>query len=363
MTPRPPTRRSCRTRAAGATALGAAVLALAGCATTAPRNDASTSSAAASPAATAVPLVVYSAQGYDSAVVAAFQKATGIPTVLDDDSTGPILAKIAAERDNPQWGLVWVDGDEAFAALDQQGQLLDYTPPVGLNSYGRELTPADHSYQPVSFTVMPALVYAAAAVSSPPTSFAQLLAPAYRGAVGMNNPAISGPTFPFVAGLSAQLGGEAAGKAYFRQLKANGLQVYDTNGDTLHALEAGQIKLGLIQSSAAIGAAAKVPGLKVAYLPRATLLPGVIGIDRHVSSTEQAEAERFVDYVLSPAGQAVMQAGDPTGDSLYWPVLPGVTALPLLPAVTTIQTQRIDPYLWGPREGEINTWFENNIVS
>ena len=38
-----------------------------------------------------VPLVVYSAQGYDRAMAAAFQKATGIPVKLDDNSTGPLL--------------------------------------------------------------------------------------------------------------------------------------------------------------------------------------------------------------------------------------------------------------------------------
>lgn len=70
-----------------------------------------------------VPLVVYSAQGYDAKVTAAFQRATGIPVKLDDDSTGPLPTKVAAERGNPQWAVLWVDGDTAFAALDRQGQL------------------------------------------------------------------------------------------------------------------------------------------------------------------------------------------------------------------------------------------------
>ena len=77
-----------------------------------------------------VPLVVYSAQGYNSVTTKAFQAATGIPVKLDDDSTGPLLTKVAAERNNPQWGLLWVDGATAFAALDQQGQLLDYSSPT-----------------------------------------------------------------------------------------------------------------------------------------------------------------------------------------------------------------------------------------
>jgi iron(III) transport system substrate-binding protein len=54
-----------------------------------------------------------------------------------------------------------------------------------------------------------------------------------------------------------------------------------------------------------------------------------------------------------------MQSGDPTGDSLYYPVLQGVSPLPSLASTTT---QTINPYTWGPQEGTINTWFDDNIV-
>ena len=313
----------------------------------------------------AVPLVVYSAQGYDKQVTDAFTKATGIPTKLNDDSTGPLLAKVAAEKNNPQWGLLWVDGDQAFASLDQQGQLLPYTPSVTLSAQATTLVPADHSYVPVGLTAVHAIIYnTAKAGGTVPQAWSDLLQPAYKGLVGMNNPAVSGPTYPFVAGIMAQMGGEDQGKQYFTGLKGNGLHIYPTNGDTLHALTTGQITYGIIQSSAAVGAAAdpKSPGLKVVFPPKQTLLPGVIGIDSKAPAAEQAEAKKFVDYVLSPDGQKQMQAGDPTGDSLFWPVLDSVPPLPALPPLASLPIQTIDPQVWGPKEGEINTWFTNNIA-
>ena len=331
----------------------------------------SSSSATASSASSsgAVTLVVYSSQGYDSAVTKAFTKATGIPVSLDDDSTGPLLAKVAAERNNPQWGLLWVDGDTAFATLDGQGQLLDYNPGVTLTDAGEKLVPADHSYVPVSTTAVPALVYNAAKATSVPTSWQDLLEPQYKGKVGMNDPAQSGPTFPLIAGLMNQLGGEsggvAAGEKYLSALKANGLQVHPTNGDTLHALETGQIDYGLIQSSAAAGevATAKKSASydpKVVYFGTATLLPGVIGIDKGASAKVQAEAEKFVQYVLSAAGQHVMQTAAPTGDSLFWPIVPGIEPLAAIGPMPT-SYQRIDPAFWGPLESQVNTYFDQNI--
>jgi iron(III) transport system substrate-binding protein len=92
------------------------------------------------------------------------------------------------------------------------------------------------------------------------------------------------------------------------------------------------------------------------------LLPSAIGIDAKAPAAERAEAEKFVDFVLSPAGQKVMQSGDPTGDSLYYPVLQGVSPLPSLPSLASVRTQTINPYTWGPKEATINTWFDSSIV-
>lgn len=324
-----------------------------------------------SQAATSVPLVLYSAQGYDADMAKAFTAATGIKVNLHDDSTGPILAKIQAEKNNPQWGVLWVDGATAFAALDKQGMLLPYTPKAAFNAVGKSVIPANHGYVPTGVTVMAALIYNASKVSTLPKTYNDLTSAAFKGQLGMNDPTQSGPTFPFIAGMMNQLGGEkggvAAGEAFYAKLKANGLVVNNTNGDTLHALETGVINMGLIQSSAAEGevmkiAAKPIAGFtpKVIYLAKSTLLPGVIGIDKGVSKTEQAEAKKFIEFTLSPAGQKVMQGGDPTGDSLYWPVVPGVSALPGLSALPS-NYQAIDPYFWGPLQGQVDSWFVANI--
>jgi len=316
-----------------------------------------------------VPLIIYAAEGYDQVAADAFTKATGIKTVLHDDSTGPLLAKVSAEKSNPQFGVLWVDGATAFAALDKQGQLLPYTPKATFTTAGRSVIPADHSYIPTGLTTMAALIYNSAKVTTLPKSYNDLLKPKYKGQIGMNDPNQSGPTFPFIAGLMNQFGGKSvtAGESFLSKLKANGLVVNNTNGDTLHALETGVINMGLIQSSAAQGEVLKlkikpVAGFapKVLYLAKSTLLPSVIGIDKGATATVQAEAKKFIDYVLSPAGQAVMQTGDPQGDSLYWPIIRGVS--PLAGAGTLPASyQSIDPYFWGPLEGQVNTWFTKKI--
>ncbi len=348
------------------------VIALAACgssssgsSSSATKPNSSSSSAAASAgsgSAAKPPLLVYSAQGYDKNTVAAFQKATGIPTKLVDDSTGPLLARIQAEKANPQWGLLWVDGNAAFGSLDKQGLLAKHLTSPALNATAKGLVPADASFIPTGMTTACTLIYNTHTVTKPPTTWQQLLSSQFKGKVGMNDPAVSGPTYPCVAGLMNYLGGVSQGYSFLRKLKANGLHVSQTNPDTLHLLQTGQIGVALIQSSAAIGAAMKTPGFKVAYLPSETLLPGGIGVDAKAPAPERQAAQKFIDFVLSAAGQHEMQTGDPTGDSLFWPTLASGTPLAGLPPLGSISKQAIDPYLWGPREPAINSWFTANIA-
>ena len=335
------------------TALAAAV---AGC------SSSSSSTPAASTAAN-VTLVVYSAQGYDSKMTKAFTQATGIPVKLDDNSTGPLLTQIEASKNNPNWGLLWVDGATAFAGLDQQGLLMKgYEPTVQWNSLGTQSVPPDKSYTPTGVTLMAALTYNKAKVKTPPATWQDLLSAQWKGQVGMNDPSQSGPTYPFIAGMMNYLGGVNQGETYFSKLKANGMVIHPTNTETLQALTSGQINLALVQSSAATGAVLGDKNLGIAYLNPVTLLPSAIGIDAKASPAAQAEAKKFIEFVLSPAGQQVMQGGDPTGDSLYYPVINGVTPLSSLPALGSTTTQSINPYTWGPQEPTINTWFVDNIV-
>jgi iron(III) transport system substrate-binding protein len=353
-------------RLLGGALLAVTAVAAAGCSSSSTSSTAASSSAtssASSASSAKVTLVVYSAQGYDSAMTKAFTQATGIPVKLDDNSTGPLLTQIEASKNNPNWGLLWVDGATAFAGLDTQGLLMKgFEPSVQWNSLGQQSVPSDKSYVPTGITLMAALAYNKDKVKTPPTSWQALLSSQWKGQVGMNDPSQSGPTFPFIAGMMNYLGGVSQGEKYFTQLKANGLVIHPTNGPTLQALTSGQINLALVQSSAAIGAALGAKNIGIEYLDPVTLLPSAIGIDAKAPAAEQKEAEQFVDYVLSPAGQKVMQSGDPTGDSLYYPVLQGVNPLPALPSLSSATTQTINPYTWGPQEATINTWFDSTIV-
>ena len=323
--------------------------------------------------------VLYSAQGYDHAAVGAFNAThPGFTVTLNDNSTGPLLQQIQAEGNNPKWGALWVDGATAFAALDTEGLLQKHVAPsTGFNALGRANIPADGSYVPTGLTVVGALCYNSAAVkpSQLPSTWAQLTEAKYNGQLGMNDPSQSGPTYPMIAGVMNELGhytsgstakAVAAGKAYFTSLAKNGLLVSATNGPTIGAMEQGSINMAIVQSSACYGAEinGSFPSIRVKYLNYSIALPGCFGIDAKAPAIVRQDAAKFLAWLLTPKGQHVMQTGDPQGDSLYWPVLNGIKpANKVIPPLSSTHAVTVSPYVWGPLESGINTWFDKSILS
>lgn len=312
-------------------------------------------------AAHAASLTVYAAMGYDQAVVDAFSRATGVQVALVHLSTGPLLARVQAEGQRAQWDVLWFDGDVPMRALADRGLLAcGWSPAVDYNALGRSLLQPRDCSLPTGMTEAGVILVDTTRVAPAdvPRTWADLLRPGLRGRVGMNDPSISGPTYPFVAGM-LQSQGSAAGQRWFGALKTAGLHVYPTNSVTLRALEYGQISVAVVQSSAAAGFAAAHPGMRVIVPTPVTALPSDIAIGAQVRGERMALARRFVAFVLSPAGQAAMRRGDPGADSRFTSLLAGVS--PDAAATPAAQVQTLDP-AWGPREPAVDAWFTAHVV-
>ncbi|MDR5726751.1 MAG: extracellular solute-binding protein [Terriglobia bacterium] len=308
-------------------------------------------------------LVLYSAVDYGPAVADAFKRQTGIDVTLVDISTGALLAKVSAEGRRPHWSMIWFDGDLAAAALDAAGLLAPHTVPnLPWTPLGRSLIPADQSYTPTGLTLAGAFTYHPAAISNPPLHWQDLLASSYRDAVGMNNPAISGPVYPMLAGMLDQAGGWPKGRDYVLSLKANGLRVFTKNANTLAALRSNDIKLAITQSSAAWYVAAQDPSLKVVLPDPSFALPSVIAVAPGLSPEMNAAVERFIRFAMSPEVQRLRMAKG-EGDGYYWPLTTDVQPRHSLPALSSLSVTQLPAEVWGPRENRINAWFSKAVLA
>lgn len=308
-------------------------------------------------------LVLYSAVDYGDTVAAAFTRKTGIPVRVITLSTGALLARISAEGHRPAWTLAWFDGDLAADALDQAGLLARHTlPHLAWNAEGRALLPADGSYTPTGLTLAGAFTYRKADLAHPPRTWSDLTRADLRNAIGMNNPAISGPMYPMLAGMLQLGGGWPDGQREVTALKANGLHVYAKNANTLAALKSGDIKVAITQSSAAWYMAAQDPSLQV-VIPRPSFaLPSVLMVSAGTHGAKQQAAERFIRFAMAPATQRLrMHEGE--SDGYYWPLTSDAPA-PIgdLPPLQTLAVETLKPGYWGPLESRVNRWFSKAIV-
>lgn len=348
---------------------------LAGCGTTSNAGTSSsgassnstgnTASGSGSGSSSSQKLVLYSAQGYDQAMATAFQNATGIQVQLVDDSTGNIVAKMEAEKSNPHWDVAWFDGASTMQGLDNEGMLLQNWTPTDVSnytSYGQSLIPSDKAYYPASITAAAAIGYNTKLVpaSQAPKDWSDLLKPEFKNAIAMNDPSISGPTFPFVAGM-LQMMGTQKGEQFFMNLKKNGLKVFPTNGVTLKALLAGQVKAIMIQDSALVSAKVKGDPIQIVYPTSGVMsLPGAIAIDKN--APDMAAAKKFVEFVLSKQGQQVMiNPKNGGGDSYFNPVIKGMQPNAARQQ-SGINWVPVNPVKAAQDENSIKQWFHANIT-
>ncbi len=307
---------------------------------------------------------VYAAMGYDQKLAQAFTRSTGIRVNLVHLSTGPLLARVQAEGNRPQWDVLWFDGNLAMREFASHRQLsCGWLPNVRYTAQGQALLPADHCYFPVGVTYAGVMLVNARNLprSEWPKRWTDLENPALRGKVGMNDPAISGPTYPFVAGMMQHFGMQG-GERFFERLRANGLREFPRNSVTLRALQYGQIDVAVVQSSAALGLVQRQPGLRVVTADPGIELPSDIAIGAQVRGGKLQSARRFVQFVLSPVGQKVLQAADRSADSNYQPLLAGVEGRPALAKLAGVRPLVLNPDRWGPREPNVVSWFTAHVT-
>ncbi len=315
------------------------------------------------PAGSANTLIIYSGLDYGPEVASAFTKQTGIKVKLIRLSTGALLARISAQGHHPDWTLAWFDGATAAVSLDHADLLAHHLPePTDLTALGQSMVPANGAYVPTGCTLAGVFIMPRKASFAPPVQWSDLTQPIYHGLIGMNDPSISGPTYPALAGMLKSAGGWPQGKDYVKSLRADGLHIYAKNDATLAALRSGSIQIAIVQSSAALHFAQTIdPSLTVAFPHPAYVLPNVMVMAPGLKPALSADAKRFIAFANSPAAQAIRtQQND--GDAYYWPITRGSAPRAGMPPLASLDLATLHARRWGSAQNSITAWFAKRIV-
>lgn len=168
------------------------------------------------------------------------------------DSTGVIIAKLLAEKANPQADAVWGVAATGLALFDQQGMLIPYAP-LNLDAImpqyrDKKNPPAWWGMNVYGATVCFNTIEAKKRNIPKPESWKDLLKPAYKGQIVMPNPASSGTGyFDVVAWL--QLWGDDSGKGggwkYMDDLHENIAQYTHSGSKPCNMAASGEYVVGI----------------------------------------------------------------------------------------------------------------------
>ena len=231
--------------------------------------------------------------------IAFAKKHADIKLDFQSAGAGKLMAKIAAERESGKImaDVLWTSEVPDFYQMKAQGLLLPYLP-TELKQILNPLPDYDGSFTAVRLGTL-GIAYNTRLIKEAPKSWTDVQKPAFKGAYGIANPALSGTAYMSVAVLS-----KAFGWGYFEALRANGAKMGKGSGQVVDDTASGDLLASLAVDYITLDKVDKGATLALVYPPEMLVIPSPIAIIRNSPNVDAAK--KFVDFVLSKDGQTII---------------------------------------------------------
>lgn len=256
-----------------------------------------------------------------------FEQQTGVKVTVFQATTGKVMARLEAEQANPQADVLISASWDTAEDLHQRGWLLPFAS-ANADQVPANLKSADYIAQGVSAL---GIVWNSKSGTPEPKKWRDLTQPAFKDKVTTPDPALSGASLDLLIGLQNSMGDQAW--QLFDDLKKNGMVVSGPNAQAVTPVMQGAkaavfgavdyVSYGNIQQGELLKVIFPASGTVIAPRPMMILK----------TSQHADDAKAFIDYVLSPEGQARV------ADAWLMPARRDVAAKrPLLDALKVLPT-------------------------
>lgn len=306
-------------------------------------------------AAQTEPLVVY-LNDFDAVIPDLFKEATGYDVEVVVGNGAETMARIETEGDNPQWDVVWLDSMPSIYSMGQRGMLMENVEvdnAKNLKPYYQEIVPENKSYYPTGAHAAGVIAYRTDVYTeeTAPKTWDDLTKAEFKDQLGMADPSVAAPAFPFVAWFFNDRDMEG-GEAYFSKLFDQGLKIYPKNPQVVQALASGEITAAALQESNAYGMVNSGEPIGIIWPEEGA--PASVRVAAISAKTEQPEiAKAFVNFLLDPeTQQKIIDSGD---EGYFEPSAEG--AEPKADRAADAKLVYADAAWASEHEGEIKEWF------
>jgi iron(III) transport system substrate-binding protein len=264
------------------------------------------------------------------ALVAAFEKQTGIRVTVRSDAEAVLTAQILQEGSRSPADVVYTENSPPLTRLAEQHLLAPVNASTLASVSARYNSPAG-DWAGVSARVT-VLVYNTRDLSPAqlPASAVDLASPKWKGKFGF---APSETDLQPVITSITKARGQAAALAWLKGLKANaGSNVYPDNETVMAKVNSGQVQIALINNyywyrlRLQLGAAAMHSAVAHLAAGDSGYVLDVSGAGVLASSRHKAAAQKFLAFLVSAQGQQIIAHSD----SYEYPLRRGIQASALL---------------------------------
>jgi len=260
------------------------------------------------------------------ALVRAFEKKTGIKVTIRSDDEDVLVQQIGQEGPRSPADVIYAENSPALEKL-QEHHLLAPVSPQTLAAVPSRYSSPSGDWVGVSARVS-AVVYNTPKLRKAqlPASVMDLASPKWKGKLGL---APQETDFQPVITSIAKAHGTAAALKWLEAVKANaGGHIYPDNETLTAKVNSGQVEIGLIDQYYWYRLLAQAGGADI-HSALHYFAPGnpgyvldVSGAGVLASSRHKAEAQKFLAFLVSAAGQRIIAHSD----SFEYPVRPGIPA-------------------------------------
>lgn len=219
-------------------------------------------------------------------------------------STGPIAARLEAEKANPQADVMWGVFNDYMTGVATKGLLDPYAAKDSSNIPARFKHP-QNMWQGVTLLTVAFAVNQkkmAELKLPPPRSWADLLDPKYKGHIVMSNPSTSGTAYLLLASHAARLGEDRMWE-YYDAIDKNLSQVTKSGGAPGRMAASGETPIGIALAYEV--EVAKKQGAPIDVIWPSDGVPWTFEGNGLVKGAKNPQnAKRFLDWAISKTAMA-----------------------------------------------------------
>ncbi len=291
-------------------------------------------------------VVIYTSadQPFAEPVLTAYKEKSGVDVRMvfdtEETKTTGLVNRLQAEARNPQADVFWCSDPARGIAITRLGLAQPYVSP---NAGAIPPTFKDSEQLWTGFAARARVIIANTDLvpeAETPNSLMALLDPKWKGKAGIANP-IFGTTAFHATALFVKWGDERA-EQFFRDLKANKVQILDSNGAVKDQVAAGLIPWGLTDTDDANVAIQEGKPVRMVFPDQAKdefgtpFMPNTVSLIKGAPHPE--EAKKLIDFLLSPECEAMLAKSA----SMNVPLHPGVDTPPNVSAIDTLKFFEVD---------------------